>query len=444
MRPGTGALGGSYVSDRVLALVPARGGSVGLPGKNLMHVGGFSLVARAVRVARATAQVDDVVVSSDDEAILAEGEAHGARRHVRPAHLSGNDTPTSAVVHSVIDEERPDVLVLLQPTSPLRQPADVTACLLALDGAESAVTVTPSAHPPAWCFEITGDRQLVPALGWDGIGSRRQDFPPTFQINGAVYAARLSWLQRHAGAFLAPGARGVEMPVTRSIDIDGIDDLRRAREHSEGAHGLDIVLIGASGHARAIADVVRAAGGRVHAVTGDGTTTGVLSGAQHLPDEQAAFRHARDLGLGVVIAVGDNHARRRLLRTARDCRAPLTSVIARTATVSPWAEVEPGCVVMQHAHIGPGARVRAGTIVNTSAVVEHDVELGECVHVAPHATLTGAVAVDDEAFVGAGAVVVPGVRVGARARVGAGAVVVDDVPPGSTVIGVPARTAGAR
>ena len=175
------------------------------------------------------AGLNEVVVSSDDEAILAEARACGASAERREAALATDDTPTVAVLRDYL-EQRPEVeaLVLLQPTSPLRTPADVRACLDALDGADRVVTVTPSEHPVPWTFRVTDDGRLDPVLGWDAVATRRQDAESTYRLNGAVYVLRAEVIRR-GDPLIGPGTAAVAMPPERSIDIDGELDLEIAR-----------------------------------------------------------------------------------------------------------------------------------------------------------------------------------------------------------------------
>lgn len=174
------------------------------------------------------AGLEEVVVSSDDEAILAEGRACGASPERRDATLATDDTPTVAVLRDHL-ARHPEVeaLVLLQPTSPLRAPVDVRACLDALDGAERVVTVTPSEHPAPWTFHVT-DNRLDPVLGWDAVATRRQDTEPTYRLNGAVYALRAEVIRR-GSPLVGPGTAVVIMPPERSVDIDTELDLEIAR-----------------------------------------------------------------------------------------------------------------------------------------------------------------------------------------------------------------------
>lgn len=213
----------------ILALVPARGGSQALPGKNLMKVGEHSLVGHAVRSAQAVTAISDVVVSSDDESILAEGRAYGAVAELRPQELATDSAGSDDLVRYVLNQH-PDaqVLVLLQPTSPLRSPVDVDNCLKALARAPAAATVTELTHPLEWSFRLAPDGGLVPVFGWDAFVRQRQRAGVQVVLNGAVYAATRQYIE-DGGLLVGPETTGVLMPADRSIDIDTATDLALAR-----------------------------------------------------------------------------------------------------------------------------------------------------------------------------------------------------------------------
>ena len=208
--------------QRVLALITARGGSKGLPGKNVRPLGGRPLVAWSVAAARASRHVDRVVVSSDDAAIQqAVREAGGEVPFTRPAELS-DDTATSidVVLHALEQLPDFDLLVLLQPTSPLRTAADIDDCLEACvrGGAPAAVSVVEIDKSPHWMFTLGPGAHLRKLL--DGpTPERRQDAPPIVALNGAVYVARIAWLQG-SRTFLDPATVAHVMPRERSVDID--------------------------------------------------------------------------------------------------------------------------------------------------------------------------------------------------------------------------------
>jgi len=224
----------------VLALIPARGGSKGLPGKNLRPLAGRPLIAWSIAAARACPAIDDVIVSTDDPAIAAAARAEGARvPFPRPAELATDGARSIDVVHHALRAlpALPDLVVLLQPTSPLRRAEDITAALTRCveSGADTCVSVTPSAKSPAWMYQLDAEGRMRPLLDTPAA-SRRQDLPPVYVLNGAVYVARTPWLLAHDG-FIAPDGVASVMPPERSIDIDTLLDFRLA-ELLAAEHGL--------------------------------------------------------------------------------------------------------------------------------------------------------------------------------------------------------------
>ncbi|MCC3652098.1 acylneuraminate cytidylyltransferase [Streptomyces sp. S07_1.15] len=221
----------------VLAVIPARGGSKGVPAKNLAPVGGVPLVVRAVRECLASRLVTDVVVSTDDDAIAAAALGAGAEVVRRPAGIAG-DTATSeaAVLHAMDAHEArhggsTDVVLLVQCTSPflLRSDVDGVAAAVAEDGADSALTVAPF-HGFVW-RETSGG-----ADGADGLGvnhdkayrPRRQDRPQDFLETGAAYAMDAAGF-REAGHRFFGRTVPVRTDPARVLEIDDPHDLARAR-----------------------------------------------------------------------------------------------------------------------------------------------------------------------------------------------------------------------
>jgi sugar O-acyltransferase (sialic acid O-acetyltransferase NeuD family) len=140
---------------------------------------------------------------------------------------------------------------------------------------------------------------------------------------------------------------------------------------------------------------------------------------------------------GIALGVGSNARRRDLLAAFPD--APWMTLVHPRANISCFAEIGTGSMVCFGACVGPAARIGNGAIVNTKASVDHDCIVGDFAHVAVGATLAGTVTVGEGAMIGAGACVIQGLTIGEWATVGAGAAVIRDVPPQSTVVGVPAR-----
>lgn len=212
---------------RVLALIPARGGSKGLPGKNILLVAGRPLLAWSVEAARAAHCVDRVVLSSDDEAIMAAGLACGCEvPFKRPATLATDTATTIDVVMHALDALPGfEVIVLLQPTSPLRTGADIDAACerLAASEAPACVSVSPAAQNPHWMYLLGDNQTLVPVIEAPTIATRRQDLPPIYALNGAIYVADTRWL-RKTRTFITRDTVAYVMPVDRSIDIDTLAD----------------------------------------------------------------------------------------------------------------------------------------------------------------------------------------------------------------------------
>jgi sugar O-acyltransferase (sialic acid O-acetyltransferase NeuD family) len=201
------------------------------------------------------------------------------------------------------------------------------------------------------------------------------------------------------------------------------------------------VLIGGGGHARSVAEAIRAAGNLelvgVTDVAGDTGELPHLGSDDVLPDLLGRGVTAAVMGVG---GVGDNRLRARLFDHARELGFALPSVVHPSAAVASDASLGDGTVVLAGAVVGAGALVGHDVIVNSGAVVEHDCVVGDHVHLATGALLGGSVRIGAGAHVGLGAAVLQGIAVGSRAIVGAGAVVVGDVPEGVTVMGVPARS----
>ncbi|MFF1402093.1 cytidylyltransferase domain-containing protein [Streptomyces sp. NPDC058294] len=225
---------------RVLAVIPARGGSKGVPAKNLAPVGGVPLVARAVRECRAARLVTDVVVSTDDQAIAAAAREGGAEVVLRPAVIAG-DTATSeaAVLHAMDTHEAlhgaaVDVVLLVQCTSPflVREDVDGVAAAVAEAGADTAVTVA-AFHGFVW---RDGQDTADAAGGTGGYGvnhdksfrPRRQDRPQDLLETGAAYAMDAAGFRTHQHRFFGR-TELVRTDPARVLEIDDPHDLARAR-----------------------------------------------------------------------------------------------------------------------------------------------------------------------------------------------------------------------
>lgn len=217
----------------VLAVIPARGGSKSIPGKNLAMLDGRPLIAHTIEVARLLPEIDRVVVSTDSPEIAAAARRYGAETpFLRPAELARDDTPgIDPVIHAVqwLEEHEgyhADWVLCLQPTSPLRSAEDVREALrvAAAREADAVVSVVPARHHPYWTRRVEADGRLVPFLPDAPQVARRQDLPPAYALNGAIYLVRSDvLLQRRT--WYTDRTYAVVMPPERSVDIDTPFDL---------------------------------------------------------------------------------------------------------------------------------------------------------------------------------------------------------------------------
>ncbi len=211
-----------------LGLIPARGGSKGIPRKNVLPIAGKPLIAWTIDAALTASAIDRVVVTTDDPGIAQVAIAYGAQvPFLRPAELACDDTPGIApVLHALDILPGIDTVVLLQPTSPLRTAGDIDAAMaLHRSGQEAYVVSVTDAGHAAWCFDMDDAGRLDIEAG--NIAARRQDLPPRFTLNGALYIAAANRLLRDR-SFLVPGTIGFSMPAERSVDIDTMFDWKIA------------------------------------------------------------------------------------------------------------------------------------------------------------------------------------------------------------------------
>ncbi|MFV3077877.1 cytidylyltransferase domain-containing protein [Niveispirillum fermenti] len=221
------------MTPRVLAVVPARGGSKGLPRKNILPLAGRPLIQHSIAAGRGCPLVTECVVSTEDEEIAGIARQAGAEVMHRPAELATDLVPTHLVVRHVLEKLRDkgrdwDVVVLLQPTSPLRTAAHLTACLEMFlpSAARSVVSVCPAEHHPYKDLRIA-DGWLTPLFSREALETPRQQLPAAFRPNGAIFAVRVADFLEY-GAFYVDPALPFVMDARDSIDIDSLGDLRRA------------------------------------------------------------------------------------------------------------------------------------------------------------------------------------------------------------------------
>lgn len=215
--------------NRVLGVIPARGGSKGVPGKNIRQVGGKPLIAWTIEAAHSSEYLDRVVLSSDDPGIIAVAQQYNCDvPFVRDPQLAGDSTPTIDVVLDVLNRcPGFDWIVLLQPTSPLRSGHDIDQAIerCAALNAPSCASVCLVQESPYWMFTLNRDARLA-ALIPNQVVTRRQDLPPVYSLNGAIYVCASEWIRRER-KFVTAETVAYEMPVERSLDLDTESDFLR-------------------------------------------------------------------------------------------------------------------------------------------------------------------------------------------------------------------------
>ena len=234
------------MDDAVLGIIVGRGGSKGLPGKNLRELAGKPLIAWSIEAAAQSKILDRAIVSTDDAQI-----ADVARRwqgdvpFLRPAELATDTAPIVDTIFHAVDTlaQSYRYIVLLQPTSPLRLGSDIDDAFAVCrqHGAPACISVTPApkAH---WALEMDASGRLAPLLG--NMQDRRQDLSEIYQPNGAVYIAELEWLRTYR-EFYRPETVGHVMPPERSVDIDTMLDFLLAEailKHRTGGDAPEGVL----------------------------------------------------------------------------------------------------------------------------------------------------------------------------------------------------------
>jgi N-acylneuraminate cytidylyltransferase len=214
----------------VLGVIPARGGSKGVPRKNIRMAAGKPILAWTIEEAFKSEYIDRLVLSSEDQEIMKVASSYGCDvPFQRPVELASDDTPgVDPVLHALNQLPGYCYVVLLQPTSPLRSVADIDGCIHRCEDkhAKACVSVTKCQQHPYLMFSADRDSRLERLVPEASNFYCRQDYPNFFFLNGAVYVAQTEWLQA-SRTFLSNDTVGFEMPEERSLDIDTEEDIRR-------------------------------------------------------------------------------------------------------------------------------------------------------------------------------------------------------------------------
>ena len=221
----------------VLAIIPARGGSKELPGKNIKDLCGKPLIAWTIEQAKSCGDIDRVVVSTDDKNIAKVAKKYGAEvPFIRPAELANDTASTIDVIFHTVDwlkkhqNDQSEYIMLLQPTSPLRTREDIDGAMRVLKDkdARAVVSVCEADHHPWWSNTLPESDNMKDFIRPDILNKRRQDLPVFYRLNGAIYLADTDYLHECNG-FFGPDTFSCKMPRKRSIDIDSNIDFKLAQ-----------------------------------------------------------------------------------------------------------------------------------------------------------------------------------------------------------------------
>lgn len=216
------------MKPKILAIIPARGGSKGVPRKNIHELAGKPLIAWTIEEAKKSKYIDRLILSSEDDEIIEVAKKYGCEvPFKRPIELAQDDTlGIDPVLHAIEQCPGYDYVVVLQPTSPLRTVEDIDGCIekLISSGVDFCVSVTEPEKSPYWMYTLENN-QMAPLLPQETLIARRQDLPKCYSLNGAIYVARInSFIEEKS--FITTNTMAYVMSQERSFDIDTIVDFK--------------------------------------------------------------------------------------------------------------------------------------------------------------------------------------------------------------------------
>ena len=214
--------------QNVLAIIPARGGSKGVPNKNIIEVSGNPLISWTIDAAKKAKCITRLILSSDDSNIIKIASDFGCDTpFIRPDELArDNSSSTDVVLHALKQIPNFEYVMLLQPTSPLRtsQHIDEAFDLLLSSNADSCVSIAPLSKSINWMYYQNDNKKISPVVSVDQRETRRQDIQMPFVLNGAIYIMKTSNFIENK-SFLTKNMVGYEMSTENSLDIDSYEDL---------------------------------------------------------------------------------------------------------------------------------------------------------------------------------------------------------------------------
>jgi len=220
-----------YKEKTFLAIIPARGGSKRLPRKNILELAGKPLIGWSIEAGLKSRYIDKTVVTSDDDEILTIAKQFGSDTIKRPDELSG-DTASSfdAIKHTIDNTENYDYIILLQPTSPLRNEKHIDEAieLLFEKDANAIVSVCEMDHSPLWSNTLDDSLSMQNFLSEEVLNARSQDLETFYRLNGAIYICQTNKLLEEKDFFLKENIFAYVMDRESSVDIDEEIDFKMA------------------------------------------------------------------------------------------------------------------------------------------------------------------------------------------------------------------------
>lgn len=214
-----------------LAIVPARGGSKRLPRKNVLELGGKPLIAWSIEAGLKSKYIDRVVVTSDDDEIIEVAHLFGSETIKRPNELA-SDTATTfdAIRHAVENTGKYDYIVLLQPTSPLRNETHIDEAIALLNNkkVDAVISVCEMDHSPLWSNVLPASGDMSRFLKEEIKNKRSQDLETYYRLNGAIYICRTERLLDEKSFFIKNDIYAYIMDRDSSVDIDEAIDVKLA------------------------------------------------------------------------------------------------------------------------------------------------------------------------------------------------------------------------
>jgi CMP-N,N'-diacetyllegionaminic acid synthase len=222
-------------NKKLWAIIPARSGSKRLKNKNIYNFCGHPLLSWTIKTAKKSSFIDDVFVSTDDKNLANIANKYGANTpFIRPKYLSGDKVKTVDVINHAIKNlsiGNSDFIILLQPTSPLRNSIDINKSIEILTEnryLNNVVSVSEIDHPIEWSNTLPSNKSLKNFIKKENFDKRSQDFPKRYIINGAIYIIKVEDFISAQSFILEENSYAYVMPKSRSIDIDDINDLKLA------------------------------------------------------------------------------------------------------------------------------------------------------------------------------------------------------------------------